>query len=290
MRRYARSKSDPPDGRQDMTTFAVITEPGHLPKIGTRESPTLDFKAQVSVRDGRADLFESAKDVAAMASAYGGVLLVGACETSSTGELTHWKKLSLSEAQSVARTYDESARDRCRPVPVRDPRPVEHPEGGYVVAVNVFPVLDQPVGVRVRGDSSDGYGDAAWVFPVRLSTHTTFYQPEQLAMLMNPVVRRAAILLEGIPPEARESVFFHWVGHFDTYQRPMMTKTELRVLGVDLAANVLRAQRGADPEMRIPLDEVVTVWERLPGRWSVRVIGAFPIEGSGPRYESRPAM
>jgi len=66
---------------------SVFNKLESLPPLGTREAPQLDFKEQLGrVKGGSGpDYFELAKDVAAMASAYGGTLLVGACEDRRTG-------------------------------------------------------------------------------------------------------------------------------------------------------------------------------------------------------------
>ena len=63
-----------------MATFSVIATPEDLPAYGTRESPILDFKGALDRIEatGKPDYFELAKDVASMASVYGGVLLLKA--------------------------------------------------------------------------------------------------------------------------------------------------------------------------------------------------------------------
>jgi hypothetical protein len=90
---------------------------------------------------------------------------------------------------------------RCQPKPFVQPirRPLR--EGLHLLAMNVWPSLSGAVvGVRVDAIKDvEGYGDAAWVFPVRVVTGTDFLQPEQLPMFMSPEVRRAVILLGRIP-------------------------------------------------------------------------------------------
>jgi hypothetical protein len=60
-----------------MATFNVISAPEDLPAKGARESPILDFKGALDRgAGGGPDYFELAKDVASMASVYGGTLLI----------------------------------------------------------------------------------------------------------------------------------------------------------------------------------------------------------------------
>ena len=188
---------------EGVPAFPGIERPDQLPQLGERESPTLDFKCKLDrLDDGKVDSFELAKDVAAMASVYGGTLLVGACEEGRSGKLGVYKPLSAADATEAMDAYQLAARDRCRPVPLVSPVAIPLDQGS-VVAINVMPVVEGPVAVRVRGDKSDGYGNDTYVFPVRVSTHAIMFTPEQLPMLMNPEVRRMAILLRSIPPSAK---------------------------------------------------------------------------------------
>jgi hypothetical protein len=276
-----------------MPTFARVATSADLPTLGARETPSLDFKAQVSTNAaGNHDTFEAAKDVAAMASVYGGVLLIGACENSTTGALSHWRCMPLTDAQQVVRTFEQAVRSRCVPVPLVDPVPILHPtQGDYVVAVNVLPVLHQPVGVRVRGDRTDGWGADTFVFPARLSTHTLDLRPDQLAMLMNPDVRRVMILLEGVPATARNKVRFTWHGWTDDRQRPQMGNVDLKLVSIDPLTNSLLLEgmpaQGGLP-VRLPLDDVDTAWEVSGGEWCVRVSGAFDLNSGPIKYVTRP--
>jgi hypothetical protein len=201
-----------------MATFDVIAKPEDLPPEGTRESPTLEFKAELCRLKvaGTPDYFELAKDIASMASVYGGALLLGALGGS---QLAKYKPLSECDANEVCEAYQTAARDRCVPTPLitTEKIPVE---GGFVVAVNVFPILDRPVAVRVRPIDAERFGSPAWayIFPVRLSTHAIPYSPENLPMLLNPGIRRTIILLESIPEEGREKVLFTWIAWTDHEQ------------------------------------------------------------------------
>lgn len=271
-----------------MTTFNVIDSPEALPIVGTRESPTLDFKGVLDriEANGKPDYFEMAKDIAAMASAYGGTLLFRALGKS---QLARYERLTEAEANEACEAYQTAAKDRCIPVPPVTPVKIPF-DGGFVVAVNIFAILDRPVAVKVKDAVAERFGPDAYVFPVRLSTHAIPYSPENLPMLLNPVIRRTIILLEAIPTSGREKVTFTWHSWTDDRWRPQMGTIELRIAGVDVNGNALRAQQGPPDrtfELRLPLDDVDTVWEVRPGEWSVRVSGAFDTT-SGLRYVTRP--
>jgi hypothetical protein len=219
-----------------------------------------------------------------MASVYGGTLLVGAQGGS---QLAQYVELTEADANEACEAYQTAAKDRCVPVPLLTVEKIPH-GSGFVVAVNVLPILDRPVAVKVTTIPEDRFGSPprAYIFPVRLSTHAVPYTPESLPMLLNPAIRRVAILLESIPQPAREKVRFIWVAWYDDKQRPHMSQAELLVDGVDLEGNVLRVLAGGSE--RIPLDDVQAIWEHQPGRWTVRVAGAFD-PNKGYQYESRPA-
>jgi len=278
-----------------MPTFARIASAADLPQQGAHESPSLDFKGEVSTNSaGKHDMFEAAKDVAALASVYGGVLLIGACENRGTGELSAWKRMPLVDAQQVVKTYELAVRDRCLPVPVIDVVIVAHPDGDHVVAVNVLPVLHQPVGVKVRGDATDGWGAETYVFPARFSTHAIPLRPDQIAMLMNPEIRRVMILLESIPAAARTKVTFTWHTYTDQHLRPLMGSEMLEIQAIEPLTNSLLLIHRPGPypslpfELRIPLDDVETAWEVRPDQWSVRVSGGLDMSNGPAKYTTRP--
>jgi hypothetical protein len=262
-----------------MVTFARIVSPQDLPAIGARESPTLDFKTEFTAH---AHPFEAAKDVAAMASTFGGVLLIGAIEDPLTGELVRWKRMALADAQKVVATFEQTTQQRCLPVPLVNAIAIPHPDGDFVVAVNVFPVLDQPVGVRMKGDVADGWGGDAFVFPARLSTRTSFLRPDQLAMLMNPEVRRIIILLYEIPDAVPRRVEVHWAGfRRSATEVAPMTVTHFVLGDVILQENavVLHPAPPGDRSyvghaLQVPIDDIEAVWRGM-AMWSLRVRGHF---------------
>jgi len=100
----------------------------------------------------------------------------------------------------VAQDAYSKALSRCHPRPLVDF--VRYPvPGGFVLAVNVSPYLGQPVEWQVNCRKADeGYGGEAYAFPVRSGIDSIYLTPEQIPMFSQPEIRRAAILLNGIPP------------------------------------------------------------------------------------------
>ena len=86
--------------------------------------------------------------------------------------------------------YETSTRDICSPVPTVDAEIIALADGsGFAVAVNVYPLPGQPVGILWFRDG----GTAAYAFPFGPGEKTVWLQPGQLAMLMVPEIRRMAI-------------------------------------------------------------------------------------------------
>jgi len=175
--------------------FSPIDQTSELPKVGiNNERRTIDFKGATTD-----DRYEIAKDVASFANAEGGTILIGA---KGSGEyLASYAPLSTSDASKLQRSYEEAIRDRCSPVPLFDVVGVPV-EGGFVVAVNVWPFPGQLVGVEIKkGEAKCGKQrvepEGLYFFPLRVGTHTAAVSPEQMPMFMDPRVRRIAICLQG---------------------------------------------------------------------------------------------
>jgi len=162
-----------------------------LPSIGDPETLYLDFKAAPTD-----SAFEIGKDVAAMANASGGTLLVGAAEASG-GRLKQY--VPLKDAAATEKFYENVIRDRCRPRPTVTLNIVECDDsGGAVLAVNVQPFPGQPVGVHIPVKEQQGMKSIEDLFhyPIRVNTYTKAILPETLAMYVDARVRRISILLE----------------------------------------------------------------------------------------------
>ncbi len=172
--------------------WTPITTSDALPPIGTRETPTLEFKAQPSD-----DAFELAKDIAALANTSGGTILVGAAGKDTLGRYLPLEEKAACKASS---DYELAVRDRCSPTPLTELAHVPH-AGGLIVAVNVHPFPGQPVGVRIFksevkcGPHAKEVEDVFW-YPRRAVTHTKAILPEQLAMFVDAQARRVAAFLQ----------------------------------------------------------------------------------------------
>lgn len=238
-----------------MAGFEPITSPEQLPDEGTSvETLARDFKRLVPA--GALDRAELAKDVAAFANRIGGVLLIGAVEDKKRGTLGRYNPADEVTANEMRRACSEAVRDFCSPQPVFDAERVPK-DGGFVVAVNVWPFPGQAIGVRRTGDAH------AYTFPLRTGTDCTFLRPEQLPMLMIPELRRIVALLYGIP--AGKDVFV---------QQPSGPRMKFRFLEADEVRNVVVLTytdgQSANRPFNIPLDSIVSVWCNEAGLWELQ--------------------
>ena len=161
--------------------FTPITQEAHLPTAGSSvENATTDFKVRHVP-----NAFELAKDVASFSNASGGTILIGA---RATGDLlAGYEPLTSSDANAAKRSYEQSVRDRCSPAPIFDVSFISSGEG-TIVAVNVWPMPGQPVGVELlrvdlRAYEREAHG--TYFFPVRIGSHTRAILPEQLPMFID---------------------------------------------------------------------------------------------------------
>lgn len=264
-----------------MTVFVPIRGTAGLPVVGAPdavEGHTLDFKEWhdgITFRE-----LEVAKDVAAFANASGGVLIYGA--TAIAMRLAKYEGKSPVEAEAWCKRVDELVRERCSPPPIIEPRVVVSPDGSSsLVVVNVNPAGGQAVGVRVlaktdewiepvTGDSArSAKGVDAYIFPIRAGEGTRWLNPEQVAMLMIPRLRRAISLLRQIAPNeeihidslSTEEVWVRGPRYFDSVN-------ELE------NALIVRSRSIHGAIERYPLDAVCSVWRATIGpdfRWRVYI-------------------
>jgi hypothetical protein len=233
------------------------------PDLNAHETDTLEFKCTVENLEGtgKVDRFELAKDVAGLANAQGGTIIVGAYGGST---VKIYKPCDESTAKRVAREYEEAVRDRCRPSPQVSCGLVAHGEGSLVF-VHVLP-HPFPVAVQVRGDKTDGYGDPAWVFFSRVASQTQPFSPELLPML-TPDVRRIALLLRSIPQDG------HVILSQQAVQGTSTATAGCRMVRVQEETNafVLRWPTGGPNNLRsFPLDMVRTMYRRADeGAWCI---------------------
>lgn len=262
-------------------TYARIETVADLPPAGplndrAREKSDLDFKAFAD----KAKMWEHAKDIAAFANALGGVLLIGADD--STGQLVY-PGIAGQTVNEIKATY-EGAAQLCSPSPVVDVVPI--PEKN-LVAVNVEPFVDQLVGApaKIKNDAgSPGIQKDAWVFPIRQASQTEFIKPENLAMYMNREVRRAVLLLAKIPSDKKGVRVSHHVKVFrgDPSDRSGPFEVETLELTLDsvsvennFVALVDHVGHGTVLTCHVPLTDIIDVWQSESEQWNVLVRGAL---------------
>jgi hypothetical protein len=185
-----------------MALFKHIQAVEDLPAVGTSyEREHLDFKRRI----GGGGTYEQAKDVASFANRTGGVILVGAEDDKD--RLARYVPMTDAEAHGTRTRFIDAVKDRCLPAPKCDVEVIAH-TGGFVVAVNVWPVPGQPVGVKVPVSKGPGdkISDSAFVFPIRVLTGTDYLEPQELAKVMLPDLRRNAIALDMIPTTERRDL------------------------------------------------------------------------------------
>lgn len=280
------------------TRFIPIETQEHLPKEGTvYETRMFDMK----LRQNSGNDFEKAKDVAAFASAYGGVILVGACEDRPTGQLHSYRPLTADEAKQTSDGYVNAVHARCKPTPLVDPRII--PFGtGYVVAINIWPFPGQAVGVKIQSNKGDGKEIDAWTFPIRSGNETQWLNPEQTAMFMSPEIRRIATLLNRIPLNAgvKISLFYESVEPVDKVKqvlgrpqpntqapsapKPSMKQVSIGLVNYNLLDNNFVVRLNRKPESQeysdqsvpfaIPIDSVISIWKQNE-QWCIAVSGSI---------------
>jgi len=197
--------------------------------------------------------FHAARDVASFANHLGGTLLIGAHEQN--GGVGAYSPMTQKQAQQARDMYSKAVTERCRPKPLFDFEMFQS-DGGFVLAVNVWPstVL---IGVIVKVHKPDeGYGGESFVFPVRVGSDTDPHiEPEKLAMYMLPEVRRNFILISRIAVGERVEVE---VQHLAGSHRDIAVS----FTGVDYDSNLVIFSGGNE----FPLDQVQTVY-RAAGKW-----------------------
>ncbi|HXF34765.1 MAG TPA: ATP-binding protein [Candidatus Acidoferrales bacterium] len=227
-----------------------------LPRPPASESESLDFKRQLSANDGKVDRFEIAKDVAALANTIGGTLLIGA--VAEKNRLVRYEGLTESDAKRAWQVVEECVRDRCFPGPSLAPKFHEH-DTGTVLGIDVVPSVG-PIAVRVKRSETQidgGHQYESWLFFERVTSHTREFSPEQLPMLMNPDLRRKAILLRAIPQSAIVAIEI----------TNMVDPRAYAVTSVDELANTVVLSASDGNVVAMPIDRIETVFRRSTGVW-----------------------
>ena len=168
----------------------------------------------------------------------------------------------------------------CSPEPTVNAVVVPMPAVAMVLlAVNVDPYVDGPVGTRAPGAPD------SWLFPMREGTHAKYLRPTELAMYMNPKLRRTLLFLDCINKEATVRLWIQpaATSHMVSGPLPLHPKDAV-IQGVDLARNsvlVLVRSDGAGAEvtpstpLRIPLGEFENIWMDAADRWNLQLAGRY---------------
>jgi hypothetical protein len=264
--------------------FERVRTSAQVPATGAAfEGATFDMKGGGI---NRADFGEMAKDVAAFANAAGGVIVVGVDHQDGTAQRC---PLPREEANEIVELYSQAVGDRCSPRPLIDPCAIDvGPEPGkpsdkrFVVAVNVWPYPDHPVGVTYSVQGRKGFPSdlgEAFKFPIRVGAHTRFLRPEEISMLLSHEVRRMAVLIDQIPDGERSSVEIrsHFIDAAITTGREVAFR-KVTLLEVYPLQNRVGCQLQSSDrlELNVPLDSVAKVWKS--GRtWTIAVRGQFAL-------------
>ncbi len=263
-------------------TFQRIENASELPPPGpqnerAREKSDIDFKTWADP----GNLWENAKDVAAFANAFGGVLIVGGDDHKGKGPVEYPGLQAAQKGQTFAQVqkiYDDAAKS-CSPPAHVDVIPIEVSSGVQVAAVNVHPFIDQalasPVGAR-DGEGNPIRPGGGWAFPVRRGAQTDYLTPELLPMYMNREIRRTVLLLLKIPPGARAKVTIHSRARLNVQGGGIalqMAKRVVTFVDVDVEKNRVRFLGAGSMQLNVPILDVVDVWESADGAWDVRVTG-----------------
>lgn len=256
-----------------------LPRPGPL-SAAAQEREHLDFKVFADQTKG----LEHAKDIAAFANSLGGTILVGVTDTNGTLAIPGVAGQTATQVKDI---YEHAAL-KCSPKARVDAVIIQLTAGGAVVAVNVPPfpeaVLGVPGVVSVGGTHTEAPN--SWRYPVRRATQTDFLTPEQLPMYMNPAIRRAFVRLSALSTTAPVRVdSIHHVGASasgPTTVVPVLGM--LYVNSVSLEANALELGRGRPPSAtcRVPLMDVVDVWEHAAGSWAIRLSGQLDAPSQAP--------
>jgi len=267
-------------------TWTPILSPAQL--VGIHESSVFDAKQTYDLTLAETP-FEMAKDVAAMASAMGGTVLVGAIEgrDATKGRIVAFKdvtdsgKLIAALSQAVAR--------RCRPLPVFNPielridRTAQRAilarepasESVNLLAINIWPLPSGPVGV----EASDARGqilEFAYRFPLRRGEKTEYLRPEELALHLSPHERRIAILLRQIPNTDRLAEAPVEVRLFDLRVHPAAQHFQgrkVKLVAIDDHFQHAVLDDVANRRANVPFTFIKTIWQSSDGDWCLHVDG-----------------
>jgi hypothetical protein len=249
--------------------FKRILTPIDLPlEDFSREGLALDVKGKDLRSYKQVDL---AEQVAAYANVTGGVILVGANEQ--PGGTAKYDPMTEADANANRTRYEQAAKEYCSPNPLVEPAVLAR-DGGFVVAINVWPFPGQAIGVRTGTKDKQSF-----IFPFRIATQTKFLEAEQLPMLMLSDIRKNAIVLDQIPANTQVQII-----DYDGAKQLFLIFVEVLperncfVLDGQGSGKGLGAIQTLK-DIRLPLDIVNLVWNER-GAWKIAIKGQLGLDGT----------
>ncbi|WP_437767160.1 ATP-binding protein [Sorangium sp. So ce281] len=254
-------------------TFADVPSAGPL-DAKVRETHRLDFKETASPEKTA----EHAKDMAAFANTFGGVILIGS--RVDAGIVEH-PGISRPHAARLAEVYEQAAKEMCSPSPVVNAIIITVPGNSQVLlAVNIDPFIEGPIGAKLKEQD-------AWVFPVREASHTKYLKPNELPMYMSPKVRRTLLLLGCIRDGASIQLWMQPKGETANKNRyselvhgPLPLEARDAIKGaVELAKNSVHFGLSEPNHLNMqlvvcaPLTDIEDVWQAHDDKWNIRLGG-----------------
>lgn len=258
--------------------------------VGRHETSSFDWKQTYNF-DLPTTTFEVAKDVAALASAMGGTVLVGGVEGGGERRGMVGRLANVELPGRMVTQISDAVRQHTRPLPVFEPRvitltPAEQSsvlgrdgeaQNVSVVAVNVQPLPFGPVAVRACDDTGRVIANA-YRFPIRGGEGTRFLQPEELALHYSAHERKISVLLHRIPKASSREVPRPEVRVIDMTRqglmRQLVTLDEERMM-VIFGLSHVESNPGPEsgPKAHVPYAFVSAVWQDEFDVWSVHVNG-----------------
>jgi hypothetical protein len=263
--------------------FKPIRTAGDLPPPGpttrTQEAHSIDFKNTYSLNNQA----EMAKDIAAFANAFGGVILIG---TSRDEDPLDYPGISRDFADKLSNAFDDTHAKHLSPKPPIVERhifPAPH-TGQFMLAVNVHPFADQIVGARVNTN--------VWRFPVRVGAQTNDLEPAMLPLYTSSIRRKIILLASIDPSKDTTKICARYPGN-QLDVNPVYLDARIYEIVVPknlLLAYVTLGTHSAPAMCQIPLDDIDCIWDSgypNPAIWIIRVLGHF--DTSMKRYHSNPS-
>lgn len=158
-----------------------IVDRSTLPPFNAAETDGLDWKMRVDAGKRQ----EMVKDMAAMANASGGSIVIGIKE-GSTVVAAALHPMSHAEVLQLARAYEQAAKEWISPPPKVDAAPIEvecDGSGKWILAVNVSPTEAIFCAAKTINDGTGQSKDPTWLIPRRVASQTKYLSPAEAQLL-----------------------------------------------------------------------------------------------------------